>query len=253
MTELSGKVAVITGSSRGIGRAIAAELAAAGALVVLNSRSSAADGEKAAADIVADGGAADYIQADVADYAGAQHLVAELAQRHSRLDIVVNNADWFQPQPFEQDDPEYWDRILGVGLRSAINTTHAALPYLRQSDDPRVITIAGDSGRVGLKQGAVHAAAKAGQIALTKSLARELGEYGVRVNAISPGPIETEIWQGIQRSPDAEMLNRTQFESVFGVGHPSDVAYAVGFLASPRARHITGQTLSVNGGRAFPS
>jgi NAD(P)-dependent dehydrogenase (short-subunit alcohol dehydrogenase family) len=250
MSELSGRVAVITGSSRGIGKAIAAELASAGAVVVLNSRSSVADGEKAAAEI---GGGADYIQADVADYAGAQHLVAELIERHGRLDIVVNNADWFQPQPFEQDDPEYWDRIIGVGLRSAIHTTHAALPHLRRSDDPRVITIAGDSGRVGLKQGAVHAAAKAGQIALTKSLARELGEYDIRVNAISPGPIETEIWQGIQQSPDAEMLNKTQFESVFGVGQPSDVAYAVGFLASPRARHITGQTLSVNGGRAFPS
>lgn len=250
MSELDGRVAVITGSSRGIGKAIAAELAAAGAVVVLNSRSSVADGEKAAAEI---GSGADYIQADVADYTGAQHLVAELIERHGRLDIVVNNADWFQPQPFEQDDPEYWDRIIGVGLRSAIHTTHAALPHLRRSDDPRVITIAGDSGRVGLKQGAVHAAAKAGQIALTKSLARELGEYDIRVNAISPGPIETEIWQGIQQSPDAEMLNKTQFESVFGVGQPSDVAYAVGFLASPRARHITGQTLSVNGGRAFPS
>ncbi|HEX5404587.1 MAG TPA: SDR family NAD(P)-dependent oxidoreductase [Pseudonocardiaceae bacterium] len=248
MTELSGRVAVVTGSSRGIGKAIAAELAAAGAMVVLNSRSSAADGERAAAEI---GG--DYVQADVADYDGAQHLVTELVARHGRLDIVVNNADWFEPQPFEKDDPAYWDRIIGVGLRSAIHTIHAALPHLRRSDDPRVITIAGDSGRVGLKQGAVHAAAKAGQIALTKSLARELGEYGVRVNAISPGPIETEIWQGIQQSPDAEMLNRTQFESVFGVGQPSDVAYAVGFLASPRARHITGQTLSVNGGRAFPS
>lgn len=253
MGELDGRVAVITGSSRGIGAAIGAELAAAGALVVLNSRASNQAGEAVVAAIVADGGRADYVQADVADYAGAQHLVAQTVRRHERLDIVVNNADWFVPQPFEKDDPEYWDRIIGAGLRTAIHTTHAALPHLRRSDDPRVITIAGDSGRVGLTQGAVHSAAKAGLVALTKSWARELGEYGVRANAISPGPIETEIWQGIQHSPDADMLNRTQFDSVFGTGVPADVAHAVAFLASPRARHITGQTLSVNGGRAFPS
>lgn len=251
--SLDGRRALVTGSSRGIGRAIALELARRGAAVVVNSRSSVAEGEQTVAEVRSGGGVAHYVQADVSDHDAARALVQQAADVLGGLDVVVNNADWFEPQPFEDDTPEYWDRTIGVGMCAAIYVTHAALPHLKASGSGRVLTIAGDSGRVGLSRGVVHSGAMAALIAMTKSWARELAEFGIRANAVSPGPIRTQLWESIavKGATDRPLLD--QFESVLGVGDPADVAHAIAFLASPGAAHVTGQTLSVNGGRAFPS
>lgn len=251
--SLAGARALVTGSGRGIGRAIAVELARRGAHVVVNSRSSVEEGRATVAAIESAGGTAHYRQADVGDHAEARALVEDAVARLGGLDVVVNNADWYVPQPFEDDDPEYWDRIIGVGMRSAIHVTHGSLGALKDSRSGRIITIAGDSGRVGLVRGAVHSGAMAALIAMTKSWARELAEHGIRANAVSPGPTRTRMWEEIAAQGRDDTSLADQFEQVLGVGEPEDIAHAVAFLASPGAAHVTGQTLSVNGGRAFPS
>lgn len=251
---LEGRVALVTGSSRGIGRGIAHELSARGATVIVNSHASVEAGQRTAQEITEAGGHAVYRQADVADHAAATQLVADVTSEFGRLDILVNNADWYVPQLFEDNTLEYWHRTVQVGMFSAIYMVAASLPHLKERTHPRIITIGGDSGRVGLTGGVVHSGAMAALVAMTKSWAREFAEAGIRVNAVSPGPVPgTGMWAGLEALELGQQMKRDELTSYLGPGTPEDIARAVAFFAGDDSSHVTGQTLSVNGGRAFPS
>ncbi len=259
--ELENKVALVTGSSRGIGRAIALRLSREGAVIAVNSASSVEHGEGVVREIVDTGGRARYYRADVADLAQVQAMCAAIREDLGPISILVNNSDWFQARFFRDDDPAHWQRVLGAKLMGSIHAVFAAYPQMRGLGYGKIVSIAGDSGRVGITGGVVHSGASAAIIAMTKSWAREFAADGIRVNAVSPGPTATDMLKGLGWDPASGFgvntlgadIYRSELAGPLGVGRPEDIAETVAFFASRRADHITGQTLSVNGGRCFPS
>jgi 3-oxoacyl-[acyl-carrier protein] reductase len=232
MKELQGKVALVTGAGRNIGRAIALELAAAGASVVVNARSSRAEIDSVAAE--AKGLA---VLADVTDEGAVGRMVKLALERFGRLDILVNNAAIRAVEPIEHITLERWREVTGVILDGAWICSRACLPHL--SDGSAIVNIGGMSAHTGAAGRPHVVAAKAGLVGLTRALAHDLAPRGVTVNCVVPGLIETK-----RTSPSAH-----RSESLLGRrGTPEEVAAAVRFLAGPGARYITGQTLHVNGG-----
>lgn len=248
------RVALVTGSSRGIGAAIAQKLAQDGYAIAVNSHVSTAEGEAVAEQLCAKGLSARYFPADVSTLSGVRELVTSVESALGPVSVLVNNADWFEPSLFIDNDEAYWARSVAVGMMSTIYCVATTYPSMSEAGRGCIVSIAGDSGRVGLSGGVVHSGAMGAVIAMTKSWAREFASSGVRVNAVSPGPIRgTQLYEAIVQSPLAEQLLSEELSSYLGDGEPEDVAEAVSFLVSDRARHITGQTFSVNGGRCFPS
>jgi 2-hydroxycyclohexanecarboxyl-CoA dehydrogenase len=237
---LHGKRALVTGGARGIGAAICRELAAEGAHVYVAYRGSS-EGPELAADI---GGTP--LAFDVAD-AGS---VAQALRDVPTLDILVNNAGLDDMAFFTEYTPERWRPQIAVNLEGVLNVTLAVLPAMQRAGYGRIVNVSSEAGRLGSKRGSVYAAAKAGVIAFTKSLARENARYGITANNVLPGPIETPMLDANRRGPRGEevvaamagatLLNR--------IGDPREVAAAVAFLASERAAYITGETLGVSGG-----
>ena len=243
---LKGKVALVTGGGRDVGREIAMTLAAAGATVAVNYNSSATEAEAVVADIQKAGGQARAYRANVGNYAEVKTMVDRLVQDFGRIDILVNNAGVVISERFVNSTPDQWAKQIDVDLYGTIHTCHAVAPYMVKQNGGRMITLAGDSSRVGENGIAIAAAARAGGIALMKSLAKELGRNNVTANAISLGLIETS-------HSNAEFLaaNREKIVKQYPlrrIGAPTDVAPTVAFLASDAASWITGQVLSVNGG-----
>ena len=243
---LKGKVALVTGGGRDVGREIAMTLAAAGATVAVNYNSSATEAQAVVADIQKAGGQARAYRANVGNYAEVKTMVDTLVQDFGRIDILVNNAGVVISERFVNSTPEQWAKQIDVDLYGTIHTCHAVAPYMVKQNGGRMITLAGDSSRVGENGIAIAAAARAGGIALMKSLAKELGRNNVTANAISLGLIETS-------HSNAEFLaaNREKIVKQYPlrrIGAPTDVAPTVAFLASDAAGWITGQVLSVNGG-----
>ena len=243
---LKGKVALVTGGGRDVGREIAMTLAAAGATVGVNYNSSATEAQAVVADIQKAGGQAKAYRANVGNYAEVKAMVDALVQDFGRIDILVNNAGVVISERFVNSTPEQWAKQIDVGLYGTIHTCHAVAPYMVKQNGGRMITLAGDSSRIGENGIAIAAAARAGGIALMKSLAKELGRNNVTANAISLGLIETS-------HSNAEFLaaNREKIVKQYPlrrIGAPTDVAPTVAFLASDAASWITGQVLSVNGG-----
>lgn len=246
--NLAGRVALVTGGSRGIGRAIAKRLAEAGAQIVI---SYLAD-EKAATETA---GAihsqfkveATAIRADVSDVHEAERLVNAAIERFGRLDIVVCNAGVWEGAAVEEITGELWDRVLDTNLKGSWTVCRAAAPVLKRQGWGRIVLVSSTAGQRGEANFSNYAASKAGQIAFAKSLAVELGEYGVTVNAVAPGWVETEMTakaftvEGFRESVERAIpLGR--------IAAPDDVALPVLFLCSEWARHITGEVLNVNGG-----
>lgn len=243
---LKGKVALVTGGGRDVGREIAMTLAAAGATVAVNYNSSATEAEAVVADIKKTGGQARAYRANVGLYAEVKTMVDTVVQDFGRIDILVNNAGVVISERFVNSTPEQWAKQIDVDLYGTIHTCHAVAPYMVKQNSGRMITLAGDSSRVGENGIAIAAAARAGGIALMKSLAKELGRNNVTANAVSLGLIETS-------HSNAEFLaaNREKIVKQYPlrrIGAPTDVAPTVAFLASDAAGWITGQVLSVNGG-----
>lgn len=245
------RTAVVTGASRGLGRAIALRLAADGAKVAVNSATSHEQGESVAQEIRDSGGEAIHVGADVRDFEAVKAMGETVRAALGPVSIVVNNAGWMVPKPFEDNDADYWDRVLDTKIRGALHIVWTFLPQLKEVGWGKIVTITGDSGRVGLTNAVVHTGAQGALVSMTKSWAREFAPHGIRVNAVSPGPIASEQQQ--QFSDIAPDLAATELWGPFGVGEPEDIAAAVAFFVRPEGDHITGQTLSVNGGRAFPS
>lgn len=244
MTNLNGKVAIVTGGSRGIGAAISMELARQGVKVVLNYVSREELAEKMVADINEIGGEAYAVRADVSNIEDAAHLVQEAIDHFGRVDILVNNAGITRDSTFKKLSSEDWRRVIDVNLNSVYNTTSAALPYLLESDAGRIINISSIIGQAGGFGQTNYAAAKAGLIGYTKSLALELAKTNVTVNAICPGFIGTEMVQAIPEKVLAGIVEKVPQKRL---GKPEEVARGVAFLCSDGA-YITGQQLNINGG-----
>ena len=242
--DLEGRVALVTGAGRNIGREIALTLAAAGASVAVNARSNRAEAEGVVAEIEKAGGKAIAVLADVVDANAVEAMVAATVKRFGRLDILVNNAAIRKEGALDTLSFEQWREVLGVILDGAFHCTKAALPHLRASGAGAIVSIGGVSAHTGAK-GRVHVVtAKAGLIGMTRALAHDLSGDGITVNCVVPGLINTN------RDPNAPLpshhnVNRTL---VGKLGASADIANAVHYLVGPAARYVTGQTLHVNGG-----
>jgi 2-hydroxycyclohexanecarboxyl-CoA dehydrogenase len=244
--KLKGRVALVTGGGRDVGREIALALAAEGCAVAVNYHGSQAAAEKVVTDIEAKGGKAAAYKADVADHAAVKDMIDKVVQRLGSIDILVNNAGFTPRQRFVDSKPEDWRKQIDIGLYGVMNTCHAALPHMIKNKVGRIINLAGDSARVGESGLAVTAAARGGVIALSKSLAKEHGRDGVTANVLALGLIETShtdpAWMAANREKIVKMYPTRR------LGAPGDIAPLVTLLASDAAAWITGQVVSISGG-----
>jgi 3-oxoacyl-[acyl-carrier protein] reductase len=243
MFDLSQKVAIVTGASRGIGRGIAEVLAACGAHVV-----GAARGDHASdtvATIRQAGGSAEVASLDVTDHASVAALVEGVASRHGRLDILVNNAGITRDQLMLRMKREDWDEVMATNLTAAFSCVQAALRPMIKRRAGRIISISSVVGQMGNAGQANYAASKAGLIGFSKALAREVASRNITVNVVAPGMIETDITTSVAEKAHADWATLIPLQRL---GTPRDIAAAVCFLASDEAAYITGQVLAVNGG-----
>lgn len=243
---LKGKVALVTGGGRDVGREIALTLAREGAAVAVNYHSSAAAAEAVVAEIKAAGGRAAAYGADIADFGAVSAMVDCIVADFGGLDILINNAGLVLRQRFMDTKPEDWRRQIDVCLYGAIHCCHAAIPRMAARGGGRIVSLAGDSSRIGESGLAIGGAARAGVIALMKSLARELGRDRITANAVALGLVETSHTDKAWLDANREKI--TRLYPLRRLGQASDVAPMVAFLASDAASWITGQVLSVNGG-----
>ena len=242
---LEGRVALVTGAARDVGREIALTLAAEGASVAVNYLSSAAEAEAVVAEIKQKGGKAKAYRADVSEYTAVKGMVDAVVKDFGALNILVNNAGLAKRQRFVETTPDDWKKQIDICLYGAIHCCHAAAPHLENGKNGRIISVIGDSSRVGESGLAIVAAARAGVVALMKSLAREFGRSGTTANTVSLGLVETahdRAW--VEENRD----KLVRLYPVRRLGMPDDIAPAVALLASPRSGWITGQTLSISGG-----
>lgn len=245
--ELSGRVALVTGAGRNIGRAMAKALAAGGAAVVVNVRRDAAEAAQVVGEIERNGGKAIAAIADVADEAAVFAMVADAADKLGRIDYLINNAALRQERVFEEMSFKEWRDVLGVTLDGAFHCAKACLPYLRQSGAGAIVNIGGLSAHTGSKHRAHVIAAKLGLVGFTRGLAHDLAKDHVTVNLVAPGTIDTAR-KADAAQPAHHLINNTLTGKR---GAPDDVASMVRFLCGPGARYITGQTIHVNGGAYF--
>lgn len=242
MTEFSGKVAFVTGASRGIGRSIGLRLAGAGATVIC---ADVMDCGETVDLITAAGGSAESVVLDVTDGPAAQEAIKAIVEKHGTIDILVNNAGITRDQLLIRMKPEDWRQVLQINLDGVFNMTQPVAKVMMRQRSGRVINIASVVGLMGNPGQSNYAASKAAVIGMTKSLAKEMGPRGITVNAIAPGYIKT---------PMTEKLNEAQTEALMKsvaiqrLGEPEDIAEAVAFLAGPGASYITGTVINVSGG-----
>jgi len=242
---LDGRIALVTGAARDVGREIALALAAEGAAVAVNYNGSTEAANALVDDIKAKGGRAIACKADIADLSAVRNMVERTARELGGLDILINNAGLVIRKHFADTSPEDWRRQIDVCLYGAIHCCHAAAPLLRARGVGRIISLMGDSSRVGESGLSIAAAARAGVIALMKSLAREMGRTGVTANAVALGLVETahdRAWVEANREKLIKLYPLRR------LGQPGDVAPMVALLASDRAAWITGQVISISGG-----
>jgi len=242
---LKGKVVLVTGAARGVGREIALSLAAEGANVAINYRNSGKEAESLVSEIMAKGVKAKAFKADVADFAAVKAMVGEVVQDFGGLNILINNAGIAQRQRFVETKPDDWHRQIDACLYGAIHCCYAAAPHLEAAKNGRIVSVIGDSSRVGESGLAIVAAARAGVVALMKSLAREFGRSGTTANTVSLGLVETA------HDRDWVEANREKLVKLYPVrrlGQAGDVAPMVTLLVSPHGGWITGQVISISGG-----
>ena len=245
---LKDRVAVVTGGSRGIGRAIALELSKRGASVVVNYNAASKAADEVVAEIEARGGKALAVQGDVAKVDAAQALVKAAVDTYGKIDILVNNAGITRDTLIMMMSEEDWDSVIDTNLKGTFNCAKAAIRPMMRARYGRIINITSVSGQIGNAGQTNYSASKAGQIGLTKAIAREVASRNITVNAVAAGFVDTEIWAGVPAEAQESFLGLIPLARK---GQPEEIAYAVAFLASDEAAYITGQTLAVDGGMAM--
>jgi len=243
MIDLGGRVAIVTGASRGIGRAIAEQLARQGAVVIAAAR---AENARPVVDgIVAAGGRAEAVSLDVTEPGAIEQFVANVLERHSRIDILVNNAGITRDQLLLRMKRDDWDVVLATNLTAAFALSQAVLKPMVRQRGGRIISISSVVGQSGNAGQANYAASKAGLIGFTKALALEVASRGITANVVAPGMIETDMTRALTEQAREEWASTIPLRRL---GTPADIASAVCFLASDEASYITGHVLAVNGG-----
>ncbi|MBD5529831.1 MAG: 3-oxoacyl-[acyl-carrier-protein] reductase [Lachnospiraceae bacterium] len=246
--ELAGRIALVTGASRGIGRGIAKKLASLGATVLVNYNGSEEKARAVAAEIVSDGGKAQCVGCDVSDFAACGSMIEEIIKEYGRVDILVNNAGVTRDNLIMRMSEEDYDRVLDTNLKGAFNTIrHLSKHFLKQRSG-KIVNISSVSGVLGNAGQANYSASKAGLIGLTKSVARELASRGVCVNAVAPGFIDTDMTQALSEKAREAGVAAVPMGKM---GSVEDIAETVAFLAGDRSNYITGQVICVDGGMAI--
>ena len=245
---LTGKNALVTGAGRGIGKAIALELAAKGAFVIVNYNGSKEAAEQTVAEIEAAGGDAIAYQCSVSDYEACGAMITALIKEYAHIDILVNNAGITRDGLLMKMSEEDFDAVINTNLKGCFNTIRHMSRYFLKQRAGKIINISSVSGILGNAGQANYSASKAGVIGLTKAVARELASRGINVNAVAPGFVETDMTDALSDSVKENLKSQIPLGKI---GHPQDIAKAVAFLASPDANYITGQVLSVDGGMAI--
>ena len=244
--QLRGRVALVSGASRGIGRAVAKRLAESGCNLVINYRSD----RDAAAEVVAyaeaQGVRAFAVEADVSEVWQAKRLVADTIQRFLRLDLLICNAGIWEGAPVEEISEALWDKTMQVNLRGTWTLCQAAVPGMKQQRFGRIVIVSSTAGQRGEANYSNYAASKGAQIAFTKSLASELGPFGINVNAVAPGWVDTDMTAAALNGEDRKAV--AQSIPVGAIATADDIARPIVFLCSEWARHINGEILNINGG-----
>lgn len=243
--DFTGKVALVTGSGRGIGKAIAMKLAANGATLVINDVGDSAPAEQTVAEIRSINHEATAIMADVSSAVDVTRMVETAIATHGKIDILVNNAGITRDQLTMKMSDEEWDKVLAIDLKSVFLCTRAVLRPMLKQRSGRIISMSSVVGIIGNAGQANYAAAKAGIIGFTKTIAKEVASRGITVNAVAPGFIDTPMTQVLPEERKQALMNNIPLGYL---GTPRDIAETVAFLASEEARYITGQVISVDGG-----
>ena len=246
MGDISERVAIVTGAGQGMGRAVAQRLAAGGARLVINDLNASA-AERTAEEIKTSGGEAFAIAADVVSREEVRRMVEGVLERYSEVHILVNNAGVLRPTPVIDIEEDEWDLVVGVNLKGTYLCSRAVLPAMQKAGWGRIVNFSSTAGKsVSTVGGAHYTAAKAGILGFTRHLAKEVARYGITVNSVCPGLIDTEMVRATI-SPDRAKAYAESFP-IARLGEPQEVAELVAFLASDKAAYITGASLDINGG-----
>ncbi len=247
--KLKGKTSIVTGGARGIGRAIALRLAREGSHIgLLDIQKEAA--QKTAGELTGLGVGALALDCDVTNYEKVKEAIAKIHQQFGSIDILINNAGMDVSKFFVDTDQTLWDKLINVNYRSFLMTTHVCLPYMIQQNSGNIVSLGSDAGRIGNSGEVLYCGTKAAIMASSKALARELARYNIRVNCVSPGPVQTDLLARLHEGEKGKKIMEAVAKMIplKRLGEPEDVADVVAFFVSDDSRYLTGQVLSVDGG-----
>lgn len=246
---LKGKTAIVTGGAQGIGRAIALRLAKDGANIgILDIKQEVA--EKTASEIAALGSQAMAIECDVTDYGKVKKAVTHLHQSYGSIDILINNTGMGRAQFFVDTDEELWDQIINVNYKSFLIASHVCIPIMMEQKSGNIVSLGSDAGRIGNPGEVLYCGTKGAIMSSSKAMAKELARFGIRVNAVSPGPVQTELWDSLHEGEKGKKVTAAVIKAIplRRLGTPEDVADVVSFFVNDDSRFLTGQVLSIDGG-----